>query len=535
MSVSATGSPVIVTAQRIHTLAPAPEGEAVNALLLEAGRVRATGALEALRRQAPHAHIVDFGAAAITPGLTDSHIHITEWALARREVDLSAARTPEQAAQEVTRGQGRQSGWLLGRGWNPHHWGGDYPVRAVLDAVVPAVPAAFQSHDMHALWVNSRALELAAIDAETPDPPGGRIVREADGSPTGVLLENAATLITRCIAAPRDTEMIDAVLAAQAELHAYGITGIHSLPGLHVIEPQPLRILQTLLERDRLRLRVLQHLALDRLDDAIAIGLRSGLGGEYLRVGGIKMFLDGALGSRTAWLQEPYEGSTDRGVRVISENDFRQAVRRAAAAGLASTVHAIGDAAVALAFDVLTADEAQAGTLPNRIEHVQCCPPDRLSFAARAGIVCSMQPCHLMSDWQAADRHWGPARTRSTYALRSLLQHQALLAFGSDAPVESCDPRLGLYAAVERRDLEQQPAGGWVPQERIALDDVLRAYTIGPARAAGAQAWQGRLAQDYVADFVVWERDPYLVESAELLSLRVLATYVAGEPVYRAG
>src|SRR5262245_26372172 len=198
MNAPGAGSPVIVTAQRVHTFALGQPADTVNALLLEAGRVRATGTLEALRRQAPDAHIVDFEAATITPGLTDSHIHITEWAMARREVDLSAARTPEQAAQQAGRqGRARQSGWLLGRGWNPHHWGGDYPQRALLDAALPAVPAAFQSHDMHALWVNSRALQLAAIDAQTPDPPGGRIVREADGSPTGVLLENAASLVTR--------------------------------------------------------------------------------------------------------------------------------------------------------------------------------------------------------------------------------------------------------------------------------------------------------------------------------------------------
>src|SRR5262245_26343761 len=175
MNAATTACQVIVTAQRIHTFAPPRDAEVVDALLIEAGRVRAAGAFAVLRQRAPEAQVVDFEAATITPGLTDSHIHITEWAMARREVDLSAARTPEQAAQQAGRqGRARQSGWLLGRGWNPHHWGGDYPQRALLDAALPAVPAAFQSHDMHALWVNSRALQLAAIDAQTPDPPGGR-------------------------------------------------------------------------------------------------------------------------------------------------------------------------------------------------------------------------------------------------------------------------------------------------------------------------------------------------------------------------
>jgi predicted amidohydrolase YtcJ len=289
-----------------------------------------------------------------------------------------------------------------------------------------------------------------------------------------------------------------------------------------------------MLERDLLRLRVLQHIALDQLDHAISIGLRSGMGGEWIRIGGIKFFLDGTLGSRTAWMRKPYENSTDCGVRVLTEDVFRDAVQRAAAAGLSSTVHAIGDAAVSLAFDVLTAKNAQAGTLPNRIEHVQCCPTDRMDFAARAGLVCSMQPCHLINDWRAADRHWGQARARMTYAFRSLQERGAIMAFGSDAPVEPCDPRLGFLAATSRCDLEQQPAGGWFPEECIPMHDVLRAYTSGPAHAAGTTAWQGMLAPGYVADFVVWDRDPLQAVNTDLLRLSVRATFVAGQRVYHA-
>ena len=221
-------------------------------------------------------------------------------------------------------------------------------------------------------------------------------------------------------------------------------------------------------------------------------------------------------------------------MQVLAEADFRAAVGLAAEAGLSSTVHAIGDAAVSLAFEVLTADQAQAGTLPNRIEHVQCCPPDRFSWAGRNGIVSSMQPCHLISDWRAADRHWGPARARTTYAFRGLADQRAVLAFGSDAPVEPCDPRLGFFAAVERCDLECQPAGGWYPEERLTMAEVLRAYTAGPARAAGTGRWQGRLAPGYAADFVVWQQDPLATTGPSLLSLRVMATYVGGQSVFQA-
>ena len=521
---------LLVTAGRIHTQSAATG----NTLLLRDGRVVAVGPLNQLRARAPTAPIQDYGAATITPGLTDSHIHITEWAMARRSVDLSSAHSIEECLRLIRAHADRTSAeWVTGRGWNPHHWGGAYPTLAQLDTVLADRPAAFQSHDMHALWVNSRALASAGVDAGTADPADGRIVRNADGSPSGMFLENATQLIAHIIPAPSEVEMRAAVLDAQRELHAYGITGIHSLPGLHLVVPRPFPVLQVLKQRDALRLRVLQHFPLDKLEAACDVGLRSGFGDEWIRAGGVKMFLDGALGSRTAWLREPYENSADSGVQMMSEREFRDHATRAAACGIASTVHAIGDAAVTLAFTVLTDESAQAGTLPNRIEHVQCCPPDQIEHAARSGIICSMQPCHLMSDWRAADRHWGTERARATYAFRSLLERGATLAFGSDAPVEPCDPRLGFYAATERKDVEGNPGAGWYAEQCIALDDVLRAYTLGPAQAAGTVGLQGVLAPGSFADFVIWDQDPLATSGRPLLDLRVRATFVGGECVYQ--
>ena len=519
----------IITAAHLHSLS----AHAGNALLMRGGSIEQVGALDELRAAFPQAEVLDYSAATITPGLTDAHIHITEWAIARREADLAAAQTIDDAVRLIGASTGATRGdWVMGRGWNPHHWGGGYPGRTALDRVIADRPAAYQSHDMHALWVNSRALEVAGIDADTPDPPGGRIERDESGQPTGTLLENAALLVMNHVPPPSDEHAVDAVAAAQSALHAFGITGIHSFPGFQMIEPLPLRVLQTLRENGRLRLRVLQHIALDQLDDAIHLGLRSGFGDDWLRIGALKMFLDGALGSRTAWMRRPYENAMDCGVRVLPEADFRAAVERAALAGIAATVHAIGDAAVTLAFDVLTAPNAQSGVLPNRIEHVQCCPPDRMSYAARAGIVCSMQPCHLISDWRAANQHWGAERAATTYAFRSLLERGATLAFGSDAPVEPVDPRLGFFAATERLDLEGLPAEGWVAHERITMLEVLKGYTLGPAVAAGTTGRQGCLAPGAAADLVVWDQDPLQVAGRDLLSLKVRATFVGGELVY---
>jgi hypothetical protein len=534
------GHDVLVVADRIHTCA-APA--TVRALLIRNGRILGAGEPDALRATAPAAGTLDLRGHTITPGLTDAHAHLTEWAFARREADLSTARSPADAARLVAtmEPRGAASGapgttsertapWLRGRGWNPHLWD-DAPHRAVLDEHVSDRPVALQSHDMHALWVNSAALRRAGIDASTPDPDGGTIVRDAAGQPTGVLLEWAARLVTDRIAAPRLADAVHAVRDAQSLLHALGITGVHSLPGIHLTDPDPLTVLRALHENGDLRLRILQHIALADLDDVIEAGQRSGSGDEWIRTGAVKMFLDGALGSRTAWMREPYEDGSGHGMRTMDPDAFRAVVRRCASHDLACTVHAIGDAAVDLALDVLGAPGVRVPAMPHRIEHLQCCPVDRLHEPARLGIVCSMQPAHLMTDWTIADRHWGDVRARGTYAFGSLLRHGTILAFGSDVPVEPVDPRRGLYAAVMRQDLSGQPSGGWHPSERMAPADALRGYTVGPARAAGLAAPAGTLGVGAPADLAAWDHDP-CAEPDMIMDMRCTATVVGGVLVH---
>jgi predicted amidohydrolase YtcJ len=527
---SETGD-LLLLADRVRSFGTRVVADA-DAVLIEDGRIVATGPRDSLRARAPHARVLDLSGTTLTPGLTDAHIHLVEWAFSRREVDLSAARSPAHAAAAVAAASDGSAGWMRGRGWNPHLWEGEEPAASFLDEAFPDRPVALQSHDMHALWVNGEGLRRAGITAATPDPDGGRIVRDGAGTPTGLLLENAGPLVARHIPAPTAADAIDAIVDAQAALHALGITGVHSFPGIHIVEPSPLGLLETLRSRGALRLRVLQHIALDRLEHAIALGLRGGFGGEWIRIGGVKMFLDGALGSRTAWMRRRYETTDDDcGIQVLDEADFRAIVRRAAAAGIPSTVHAIGDAAVALALDVLSAPDTRVPAMPHRIEHVQCCPPERFADAARAGIVCSMQPAHLITDWTIADRHWGPQRSRGAYAFGSLLRAGAILAFGSDVPVEPVDPRLGLHAAALRRDLDGAPAGGWYPDERIALADALLAYTVGPARAAGLGTPAGTLAPGAPADLAAWDSDP-CGDADMILQMRCTTTMVGGEIVY---
>jgi predicted amidohydrolase YtcJ len=515
---------LVVLARRIHVLGSRP---AVRALLVRDGRVAAAGTEAEVRAAArPDAEVRSLPGAVVTPGLTDAHVHLSAWALARRRVDLNAAPTLEDGlralADFVARNDG--AGWIQGLGWDVHRWG-RLPTRQALDAVAGGRPVYLESHDIHGAWLSTEALRRCGITRHTPDPDGGEIVRDAAGEPTGVLKENAMELARAHLPAPGWAEMRAALLDAQHECHRLGLTGVHS------VEVDGLAHFSALREEGLLRLRALQAIPVFRLDDAIRLGLRSGFGDEWLRIGGTKMFLDGALGSRTAWLREPYVGTDDRGIQTLPTEEFRAVVARAAASGIAATVHAIGDAAVELAVGVLGSTPAPAA-MPHRIEHVQLCPPDLWETAARSGVVASMQPVHLLTDIPAAERHWGHERSRGAYAFAPLLRGGMTLAFGSDVPVETCDPRPGLFAAIRRVGWDGEPASEWWPQNAIPPQAALRAYTEGPAVASGEAHRRGRLLPGYDADLVAWTADPLACPPEELRTMECALTVVGGEVVW---
>jgi predicted amidohydrolase YtcJ len=424
--------------------------------------------------------------------------------------------------------------WILGRGWDQEHWPERrFPTAADLDRVTPEHAVMLRAKSGHALVANARALSLAGITAETPDPPGGRIGRDVEGRPNGMLFEDSAmALVAGLVPLPAPEEVDEALRSAFLSAWRVGLTSIHDVDG-----PPAFAAYQRLRTRLELGLRVVKYLPLDALDCALEVGLQAGLGDDWLRVGGIKLFTDGALGPRTAAMLTPYEGVEDEpestGVPTMEEDDLQQVVRKAAGGRLPLAVHAIGDRANRMVLDALAdAAKVSARGLSHRIEHVQLLHPDDVDRLAQLGIVASMQPLHATQDYEMADRYWGD-RCATAYAWRSLLDAGTLLAFGSDCPVEDLNPFLGIHAAVTRRRPDGSPGPeGWYPKQRLTVEEAVRAYTLGPAQAVGVGDRLGSLAPGKLADLVILDRDVFACDPMEIAGTQVLATMIGGRLVY---
>lgn len=499
----------------------------MEAVACERGRVVAVGASHETRRLAASpADIVDLGGHTVVPGFVDAHLHLHWLGLALERLRLGDAPSLAACVERVAERAWKTppGGWISGFGWNRNAWPeGRWPTRRDLDAVTGDRPTLLGSTDGHLLWVNGAALRAAGIDQDTPDPPGGAIVRDADGEPTGVLKENATALVYAVEPPATDEERDGALTRAMEHAVGLGLTSVGAFEG-----PEVTAALSRLRDRGALRVRVTRHIAYAALDDALASGARGGDGDEWLRWGHLKLFADGTLGSQTASMLEPFAGSADnRGIPTLSSDDLRVAAGRAAAGGIATAIHAIGDRANRAALDALVS-APRVPAMPHRVEHAQLLHPDDLPRFAAAGIIASMQPTHATSDRDTAERYWG-ARCATAYAWRPLQESGATLAFGSDAPVETCDPLAGLYAAVARHNRGDGRAP-WRPELALSLPDALRAYTVGAAAATGEEGRKGILAPGYLADMAVLSDDICAGLDA-LERARVVCTIVGGKIV----
>jgi hypothetical protein len=480
------------------------------------------------------ARLQNLGGRIVLPGLIDAHIHLEQYALGMRKVDCEVPSLEECLRRVARRAGGTPHGdWILGHGWNQNDWEGGFPHAAHLDAAAPRHPVYLTAKSLHAGWANQQALQLAGIDAETPDPADGKIQRDPDGRPTGILFEGAMSLVSRAIPEPGVEEVAAAIQQAQKVLWQMGITGVHDFD-----RQRCFAALQMLHSQERLRLRVTKSIPIESLPAALAVGLRTGFGDDWLRIGSVKAFADGALGPRTAAMLQPFEGEAEnRGMLLLDREQLFEHARQASQGGLSMAVHAIGDRAnheVLGAYRMLRAFEREQRlpALRHRIEHVQLIHPQDAPHLAALGVIASMQPIHAISDMQAADRYWG-ARAETSYAWRTQLNHGAALAFGSDAPVDSPNPFWGLHAAVTRRRPDGSPGPqGWYPGERLKIVEALQAYTTGPAYAAGMESSQGRLAPGFLADLIVMEEDPLTCPADRLCALQPVATMAGGEWVH---
>ena len=469
----------------------------------------------------------------LLPGMIDAHVHVMDIGFAALTLDLSDTTSLEDALAKIKAFAEENPGrpWILGRGWNQKKWGlGRFPTAAELDAVVSDRPVWLERADNHANWGNTLAITTAGVTAKTPDPAGGKIIRDAKGAPAGVFVDNAVQLVGKVVPPPRPQERDLAFAAAQETLLARGVTAVADM-GTTLADWGTYRRAG---DAGRLQVRIMAYARdFDTLELTAGAEPSEWLYEDKLRMGGIKLYLDGALGSRGATLKAPYHDDPGaRGLPLLTPAQLRNLMSRAAMAGFQSAVHAIGDAANA---DVLTAIEELSETYKGdrrwRIEHAQIIDPADIPRLGQHGVIASMQPLHQTSDRTMAEARLGPDRLEGAYPWRSVLQVGGRLAFGSDAPVEPADPWAGIAAAISRTDADGQPFGGWFPEQTVSREQALAGFTSDAAFAGFAEGRFGRLIPGERADFVLVDRDPLLAAPGDIRGTQINQVWIAGVKV----
>lgn len=526
---------LIVTNARIYTV---DDGHPfVSALAVRDGKVAFVGSVrEALLLRGPNTRVLDAAGRTVIPGMVDAHAHLFGLGEFLRSIDLTDTRSFDEIVSRVgARVKEAPSGrWVIGRGWDQNKWGDTrFPTHEALSAVSPNNPVVLERIDGHALLANAAAMRAAGVTAATKDPAGGRIEHGANGAPTGVFIDNAMGMIDRVIPPMSHDEMTTAALAAVKESNRWGLTALHDPGEPHAV----LDVFEELAKAGTFSLRVYAMIS----DDSAAIehyfqrGPQNALYDSHLWIRAIKLYADGALGSRGAALLDPYtDDPKNNGLLKSTPEHLRDVSTRALQHGFQVATHAIGDRGNRIALDAYEAALKAVPTVDHRfrIEHVQVLDHADVPRFAQLGVIPSMQAVHQTSDMYWAPTRLGYARTFGAYAWRSLLNTGVIIPNGSDFPVERVNPLFSFHAAVSRQDDNSWPPGGWFPEQKMTRDEALKSMTIWPAYAAFQEQTMGSLSVGKLADFVILDRDIMMIPDAEILGTNVLATYIGGRVVF---
>jgi predicted amidohydrolase YtcJ len=510
----------------------------VEALAIKGGRIVAVGSSSEMSALAAGAaRVIDARGRLVLPGFNDSHVHFIASGEQLSGVDLRAATSTSEFTERIRLFADKlpKGRWITGGDWDHERWpGAPLPTREMIDSVTPDTPVFVSRLDGHMALANSLALKLGGVTKDTPDPPGGLIVRDPrTGEPAGVLKDAAMGLVSRKIPPASRAQKLDAARAATAHAARLGVTSVQDMSA-----GADVGVLQELAERGELKTRIYAVTALPSWERLANTGMRAAFGNELLRVGGLKGFADGSLGSSTAWFFEPYVNAPENfglaGDEMLPEGTMLDRVRRADRAGLQVMIHAIGNRAndaVLTIFEKVARDNG-ARDRRFRIEHAQHLRLADVPRFARAQVIASMQPYHVADDGRWAEKRIAGERLKGTYAFRALLDAGVVLAFGSDWNVAPLDPMQGLMAAVTRRTLDGKHPDGWIPEQKLTVNEAVRAYTLGSAYAEFQERTKGTLAPGMLADFVMLDRDIFKLGPGEIGQARVVLTVMDGKVVY---
>jgi len=519
-----------------YTLDSTGKLQRFEALLIDKGKVVATGSHAELSTQAAGASVIDGKGRSLLPGLTDAHGHVLGLGEIRTQADLVGTASIDEALERIKEFSNAhpKDPWLLGRGWNQVIWKlGRFPTAKELDRVVADRPAWLERVDGHAAWANSAAMKIAGIDRHTKDPVGGRIERDADGDPTGVFVDAAKQLVASKIPSSTPEQVSAALDSALAEMAGFGMTGVADAG----IDSATFALYKRYADEGKLSARIYAMIGGTESDfDTISKdGPLIGYGNDFLTVRSVKLYSDGALGSRGAALLAPYsDDAGNSGLLFHTSEELAGMIGKALGKGYQVGVHAIGDKGNRQALDgFASAYKAHGGeNLRNRIEHAQVVSLDDIPRFLTLNLIASMQPTHATSDMNMAEDRVGAERLKGAYAWQTFLKQGTRVAAGSDFPVESANPFLGLHAAVTRQDSAGKPPGGWHPEQAMSVTEALRAFTLDAAYAAHAEQTQGTLEPGKWADFILVDQDIFAIDPAKIWSTKVLETWVGGKRVF---